>query len=53
VRVAELFSMGNYGAYVWSAYTFVGLVFIIHAVATRVSRKKTIQTLKKDFEEDQ
>jgi heme exporter protein CcmD len=43
-------SMGNYGAYVWSAYAVVLAVVVGNIVWTRMRRRKLFQALSRFYQ---
>lgn len=44
--MAELFAMGKYGEYIWSAYAVFLVVFAIDAIAPRFTRKRVLAEIR-------
>ncbi len=44
--MAELFAMGKYGDYIWSAYAVFLIVCAIDALAPRLTRKRVLAEIR-------
>ncbi len=45
--MAEFFSMGGYGSYVWSSYAITFVVLALNIIQPIMRERKTIRDLKK------
>ena len=44
--LSDLFNMGGYAFYVWSAYAFCAVVFALYLILPLRDRKRVMKTLK-------
>jgi heme exporter protein D len=44
--MAEMLAMGNYGAYVWSAYAVFLVVLAIDAILPRLARRRVLAEIR-------